>query len=194
MGLKNSPPTFQKVMINTLKSCRSFCLVYLDDIIVFSNSFEQHLDHLKQVFAALEDKNITLNPPKCEIAVQKINYLGHTITETTATPMNDSIKTILEIKEPRTLVQANKFIRALSWYRKFLPHFATVAAQIHAVTNLTKANKHKFKWKEPQSKAFNDLKCMLTSAPLFLHFPVDHKPLILTTDASGIGVGGVLQQ
>ncbi|CAF1299994.1 unnamed protein product [Didymodactylos carnosus] len=171
MGLKNSPPTFQKVMINTLKSCRSFCLVYLDDIIVFSNSFEQHLDHLKQVFAALEDKNITLNPPKCEIAVQKINYLGHTITETTVTPMNDRIKTILEIKEPRTLVQANKFIGALSWYRKFLPHFATVAAPIHAVTNLTKANKHKFKWKEPQSKAFNDLKCMLTSAPLFLHFP-----------------------
>ncbi|CAF4135629.1 unnamed protein product [Didymodactylos carnosus] len=181
-------------MINTLKSCRSFCLVYLDDIIVFSNSFDEHLDHLNQVFTALRDKQIVLNPPKCEIAVQKINYLGHTITKDTVTPMNDRIKAILEIKEPRTLPQANKFIGALSWYRKFLPHFATLAAPIHTVTNLTKANRHKFKWKEEQRKAFNNLKQILTSQPLFLNFPVDNKPLILTTDASAIGIGGVLQQ
>ncbi|CAF4507246.1 unnamed protein product, partial [Didymodactylos carnosus] len=98
MGLKNSPPTFQKVMINTLKSCRSFCLVYFDDIIVFSNSFDEYLDHLNQVFTALRDKQIVLNPPKCEIAVQKIIYLGHTITKDAVTSMNDRIKA-LEIKE-----------------------------------------------------------------------------------------------
>ncbi|CAF1194496.1 unnamed protein product, partial [Didymodactylos carnosus] len=194
MGLRNSPPTFQKMMTNTLKSCRDFSLVYLDDIIVYSNSYEQHLNHLEKVFTALRNKNITLNPPKCELAVEKINYLGHTITYNKVTPVEDKIISILEMKEPKTLTQANKFIGALSWYRKFIPKFATLAAPIHAVTNLTKAHRRNFKWKAAQTKAFNDLKQLLISQPLFLNFPVENKPMILTTDASGIGIGGVLQQ
>ncbi|CAF5128768.1 unnamed protein product, partial [Rotaria magnacalcarata] len=82
----------------------------------------------------------------------------------------------------------------LSWYRKFIPHFATVAAPIHSVTNLTKDNRHKFKWKYAQSKVFHELKQILVREPLFLHYPIDDIPLILTTAASGIGIGGVLQQ
>lgn len=194
MGLKNSPPTFQKVMTDTLKSCRLFSLVYLDDIIVFSRSFDEHLYHLECVLAALQSKNLILNPPKCVLAANQIDYLGHTISQTRITPMRENIDAILELKEPRSLAQANRFIGALSWYRKFLPHFATTAAPIHAITNLTKDKRHKFKWTYAQSKAFHDLKRMLISAPLFLHFPVDGIPLMLTTDASGIGIGGVLQQ
>ena len=106
----------------------------------------------------------------------------------------DKIAAILQIPQPTSLVRANKFIGALSWYRKFIPNFATLAAPIHAATNLTKTNRHKFRWKFAQSKAFKDLKALLINQPLFLHFPVDEKPLILTTDASGIGIGSVLQQ
>jgi hypothetical protein len=194
MGLKNSPPTFQKVMSNTLRLCRSFSLVYLDDIIVFSKSYDEHLDHLKQVFTALSDRHFVLNPPKCEILVQQIDYLGHTLNKDTIKPMTQQIDVILNMKDPRTLSAANKFIGALSWYRKFIPGFASVAAPIHAVTNLTKSNRRKFHWNFAQSQAFLKLKEMLTTEPLFLHFPVDDAPVILTTDASGIGIGGVLQQ
>ncbi|CAF1471289.1 unnamed protein product, partial [Rotaria magnacalcarata] len=194
MGLRNSPPTFQKVMTDTLKSCRQFCLVYLDDIIVFSKSFPDHLDHLRRVFLALQTKNLVLNPSKCQIAAQKIDYLGHTISKDCIKPMKDKIVAILRINEPRTLGQANRFVGALGWYRKFLPNFATIAAPIHAVTNLTKSNRRKFKWQHAQSEAFRQLKKMLTNEPLFLHYPVDELPLILTTDASDIGIGGVLQQ
>ena len=194
MGLKNSPPTFQRVMADTLKCCRNFSLVYLDDIIVFSKSLDEHLYHLERVFKALQSKNFTLNPPKCVIAANQIDYLGHTISQKSITPMKEKIQAILAIQEPRSLAQANKFIGALSWYRKFLPNFATVAAPIHAVTNLTKDKRHKFKWKYAQSKAFHTLKRMLVSEPLFLHYPIEAIPLILTTDASGIGIGGVLQQ
>jgi hypothetical protein len=194
MGLKNSPPTFQKVMTDTLQSCRNFSLVYLDDIIVFSKTYDEHLQHLSLVLSALQAKNLVLNPPKCELAVHQIDYLGHTISSKRITPMKDKITAILQVAEPRSLAQANRFIGALSWYRKFIPHFATVAAPIHAVTNLTKSNRHKFRWRFLQSKAFQELKRLLTTAPLFLHYPVPNKPLILTTDASGIGVGGVLQQ
>lgn len=194
MGLKNSPPTFQKVMSDTLEGCRNFSLVYLDDIIVFSKSWEEHLTHLESVLSALQRKNLVLNPPKCVFATNQIDYLGHTITRTTITPMREKIDAILQIKEPKTLPQANKFLGALGWYRKFIPHFATVAAPLCTVTNLTKNQRHKFKWQPAQSQAFHALKDMLVSQPLFLHYPVDDVPLMLTTDASGIGIGGVLQQ
>ena len=194
MGLKNSPPTFQKVMTDTLKACRTFSLVYLDDIIVFSKSYEEHLNHLKRVLTALADRNFVLNAPKCEILMQKINYLGHTIEKTTIKPMIEKIEAIFNIKDPHTLTAANKFIGALGWYRKFIPGFASIAAPIHTVTNLTKQNRRKFQWNSAQSLAFQRLKRMLVSAPLFLHYPVENKPMILTTDASGVGIGGVLQQ
>ncbi|CAF1423056.1 unnamed protein product [Rotaria sordida] len=194
MGLINSPPTFQKVMNDTLKPCRQFSLVYLDDIIVFSRSYEEHMIHLEQVFSALSSKHFVLNPPKCELMVPTINYLGHTISENRITPLTEKIQAILNIKEPNTLARANKFIGALSWYRKFIPNFATIAAPIHAVTNLNKNDRRKFKWTSQQSKAFHQLKQMLITAPLFLHFPVDNQPFILTTDASDFGIGGVLQQ
>ncbi|CAF1624779.1 unnamed protein product [Rotaria magnacalcarata] len=194
MGLKNSPPTFQKVMTDTLESCRPFSLVYLDDIIIFSKSFDEHLHHIECVLSALQTKNLVLNPPKCVFATNQIDYLGHTISQRRITPMKEKIEAILQITEPRSLAQANKFIGALGWYRKFIPHFASVAAPIHAVTNLTKDKRHKFKWNYAQSKAFQDLKRMLVTEPLFLHYPVENSPLILTTDGSGIGIGGVLQQ
>ena len=190
MGLKNSPPTFQKVMTDTLRDCRQFSLVYLDDIIVFSKSSSEHISHLQRVLLALQAKNLILNPPKCDLAVQQINYLGHTISKNHVTPMKEKIAAILQISEPRSLAQANRFIGALGWYRKFLPKFATVAAPIHAVTNFTKRNRHKFRWRFAQSRAFHELKNMLITEPLFLHYPVPDKPLILTTDASGIGIGG----
>ena len=143
---------------------------------------------------ALQAKNLILNPPKCDLAVQQINYLGHTISKNHITPMKEKIAAILQIAEPRSLAQANRLIGALGWYRKFLPNFATVAAPIHAVTNFTKRNRQKFRWRFAQSKAFHELKNMLITEPLFLHYPVSDKPLILTTNASGIGIGEVLQQ
>ena len=194
IGLINSPPTFQKVMTDTLKSCRQFCLVCLDDIIVFSKSYEEHMLHLEQVFSALQTRHFVLNPPKCELMVPTINYLGHTISENAITPMNEKILAILNMKEPNTLARANKFIGALSWYRKFIPNFATVAAPIHSVTNLNKKDRRKFKWTASQSVAFHKLKQMLTTHPLFLHFPIDTQPLILTTDANDFGIRSVLQQ
>ena len=192
MGLKNSPPTFQKVMTDTLKSCRQFSLVYLDDIIVFSKSFREHLYHLERVLLALQAKSLILNPPKCVFAANEINYLGHTVSQTKITSMREKIEAILQVKEPTSLSQANKFIGALSWYRKFIPAFATVAVPLHAVINLTKDQRHKIKWTSAQSKAFYQLKRLLVNTPLFLHYPVDDVPLLLTIDASGIGIGGVL--
>jgi transposase InsO family protein len=193
-GLRNAPPSFQRIMNNILGSYSEFCLVYLDDIVIFSHDFNQHLFHLEQILNALRSHNLILTSTKCEIAKQKIEYLGHMISSTTISPLPEKIKSIILLPEPKSLAQANRFIGGLSWYRKFIPNFASVAAPIHAITNLSKSNRYKFKWGYEQSKSFNDLKQLLTSTPLFLNFPDDTHPVLLSTDASQVGLGGVLYQ
>ncbi|CAF4132727.1 unnamed protein product, partial [Rotaria magnacalcarata] len=107
---------------------------------------------------------------------------------------NEKIQAIIKLREPSTLAEANKFLGAISWYRKFIPQFASTAAPIHKVTNLTKANRKKFSWREPQKEAFLQLKQLLITSPLFLDYPDEDHPVILTTDASKAGVGRTLQQ
>ena len=145
-------------------------------------------------FETLAKEKLILNASKCELAVEEVVVLGHTVSETAVTPTKDAVQAILDLKEPTTLKQANKFLGGLGYYRKFLPNFAAIAAPIHKVTNLTRGRRHLFKWTPAQSQAFHALKQLLTSTPLFLQFPVDDFPLQLFTDASGIATGGVLFQ
>ena len=194
MGPQNAPAAFQKTMYRVLKPCRNFCQVYLDDIIIYSKTFDEHISHLRLTFEILANARLVLNASKCELAVQKVVVLSHAVTEMGLTPTDDAIQAILELSEPRTLTEANKFLGGLAYYRKFVPNFAHIAAPIHKVTNLTKATRHLFKWTEEQSQAFHELKRLLTTAPLFLRFPVDGFPLHLCTDASGVATGGVLFQ
>ncbi|CAF1570197.1 unnamed protein product, partial [Rotaria magnacalcarata] len=193
-GLNNSPPSFQRVMADILSPCRQFALVYIDDIVVYSRSFEEHLKHIHQVLSILSQHNFQLNPSKCSIFRQQIDYLSHTISQQGVKPNNEKIQAIIKLREPSTLVEANKFLGAISWYRKFIPRFASVAAPIHKITNLTKANRNKFSWGEPQQAAFLQLKQLLITSPLLLDYPDEDHPVILTTDASKVGVGGTLQQ
>ncbi|CAF2106737.1 unnamed protein product [Rotaria magnacalcarata] len=138
-GLRNAPPNFQRIMNNVLSSCIDFSLVYLDDIVIFSRTHHEHLIHLEKVLNALKLQNLTLNPTKYEIAQQTIEYLGHVISSKTITPLPEKIKSIALLPEPKSLAQANRLIGALSWYRKFIPQFASIAVPIHVVTNLSKS-------------------------------------------------------
>ena len=180
-------------MAEILTPCRQFTLVYIDDIVVFSRSFEEHLDHLRQLLSILSKYNFQLNPPKCKLFQQKIDYLSHIISEEDFQPNGERIQSIMNLREPSTLVEANRFLGGLSWYRKFIPQFATIAAPIHKVTNLTKEHRKKFRWEKPQHEAFIQLKQFLVTSPLFLDYPSDKYPVILTTDASKMGIGGTLQ-
>ncbi|CAM2727912.1 unnamed protein product [Rotaria socialis] len=193
-GLKNSPPSFQRLMLDLLSPCRQFALVYIDDIVIFSCTFEEHVKHLIQVLSILSSHNLQLNSSKCFILHRQIDYLSHTISQFGVKPNKEKIQAIMNLREPTTLAAANKFLGGMSWYRKFLPQFASVAAPIISVTNLTKPNRKKFVWGPPQRGAFLQLKQLLISQPLFLQFPNDDYPIILTTDASKVGLGGTLQQ
>lgn len=194
MGPQNAPAGFQKAMFNLLKPCRDFCQVFLDDIVLFSKTFHEHLRHLQLVFEILARSKLILNVSKCELAVRQVVVLGHTVSANSITPTSDAIQAILNLQEPRTLKQANKFLGGLAYYRKFVPGFADIAAPIHKITNLTKTRRHLFRWSAEQSAAFHALKLRLTTAPLFLRFPIEGVPLHLSTDASGFATGGVLYQ
>ena len=128
-------------MVDILSLCRQFALVYIDDIVVFSRSFEKHLEHIQQLLSILSKHNFQLNSVKCNIFQQQIDYLSRTISEHDVKPNNEKIQAIIKLKEPSTLAEASKFLGAISWYRKFIPQFATIAAPIHRITNLTQPNR-----------------------------------------------------
>jgi hypothetical protein len=196
-GLKNAPPSFQRIMYNLLVNKREhYCLVYLDDIIIFSKSFTEHIKHLDATLSTLYEHNFQLNPSKCLFVKQQIDYLGHTIDICGMKPLHDNIKAIKELPLPHepTLKQANEFIGGIGWYRKFIKDFAKIAAPIHSVTNLNKNKQHKFYWGKEQRDAANKLKQIVSGPDLVLEFPDPTGLYVLSTDASNNGLGGVLKQ
>lgn len=197
MGLKNAPPSFQRIMYNLLVNGREqYCLVYLDDIIIFSKTFDDHLMHLDEILNILENHQFQLNPGKCSIMKKCIDYLGHSIDEYGITPLHDNIRAIrqMELPNPPTLKQANEFVGGIGFYRKFIKNFSKIAAPLHRVTNLTKNNKHLFTWGDEQQEAVHQLKAIITGPDLVLDFPDPELSYILSTDASKIGLGAVLKQ
>lgn len=194
-GLMNAPASFQRVMNNLLATGRwDYVVIYLDDIVIFSHSLEEHKRHVNEILSILDAAHFKVSPPKCTIAVQNIEFLGHVVTTTTVEPSPDKIQAILDIPPPRTLSQANRFVGKIGYYRKFIDDFARIAAPLHKVTNKTRTKRHEFYWHPEQQAAFEQFKTILTTAPLFLHFPDPSVPFILSTDASLTRIAGVLKQ
>lgn len=194
-GLMNAPSTFQRVMNELLANGRwDYVVVYLDDIVIFSQTMKEHKQHVADVLSTLHNANFQVSPTKCSIAVETIEFLSHIVTGDKVKPSPDKIKAIVEIAPPKTLAQANKFIGKVAYYRKFIRDFAKIAAPIHKVTNKTRTKRHEFKWGTEQQEAFEKFKAILTTAPLFLDFPNHNLPFILSTDASEFRIAGVLKQ
>jgi len=194
-GIMNGPPTFQRTMHNLLGYGRwDYGMAYLDDILIFSHTFDEHVKHLYEILSILANANFQVNPDKCFIAVQEIDFLGHTINEHGIKPNGEKIKAIVDLPPPTTLKEANEFLGKINWYRKFIPNFARTAAPLHKITNKTKHRRHEFKWGPEQQQSFVDFKSILTTHPLFLEYPDLSTPFTLTTDASDIGIGGILRQ
>ena len=194
-GLMNAPASFQRVMNNLLATGRwDYVVIYLDDIVIFSHSLEEHQRHVDEILSILNAAHFKVSPPKCTIAARKIEFLGHIVTATTVEPSPEKLQAILDIPPPRTLSQANRFLGKIGYYRKFIPDFAHIAAPLHKVSNKTRTKRHEFYWHAEQQAAFEHFKKILTTAPLFLHFPDPSLPFILSTDASLTRIAGVLKQ
>lgn len=189
-GLKTAPATFQRAMDNVLRGLQGLhCMVYLDDIIIFSSSLDQHLQDLRTVFDRLRNTNLKVQLDKCEFLRKEVLYLGHTITRDGLKPNDDKIQAVLDFPLPKTTTEIKSFLGLVGYYRRFIQDFSKVTQPLTAC--LKKRNKIIIDQK--YIDAFNKCKELLTHAPL-LQYPDYSKPFILTTDASNVALGAVLSQ
>ncbi|KAL0820853.1 hypothetical protein ABMA28_005522 [Loxostege sticticalis] len=189
-GLKTAPATFQRAMDNVLRGLQGeHCLVYLDDIIVFSLSLEEHINKLKIVFETLRKSNFKVQLDKSEFFKKEVLYLGHTITKDGLKPNEDKVLAVLNYPIPKTIKEIKAFLGLIGYYRRFIKDFSKITKPL---TNCLKKNKS-IKIDEEYIKSFETCKELLVNAPL-LQFPNFSIPFILTTDASNTALGAVLSQ
>ena len=190
-GLKNVPATFQRMMNSILKDqINKKCLVYLDDIIVFGISLQEHLKNLKEIFENLWKNNLKIQPDKSEFLMKEAGYLGHVISEKGIKPNPDKIVAVKNYPIPRTQKEIKAYPGLLGYYRKFIPDFAKL------MKPLTKSFKEGSKININDDEYINSLeksKILLINSPI-LQYPNFDETFTLTTDASNYALGAVLSQ
>ena len=199
-GLTNAPATFQRLMESCLGELHlNWCIIYLDDNIVFSRTPEEHVHRLRAVFEKLKAAGLKLKPSKCDFFKKEIKYLRHVVSVEGVSTDPDKIKSVTDWPQPTTVTEVRSFLGFVSYYRRFIPHFSKVAKPLNKVLlqNLegTPSQKKKFKvhWGPEQQEAFETLQRLCTDSLILAY--VDFKaPFILHTDASGDGLGAVLYQ
>ncbi|CAF1570065.1 unnamed protein product [Adineta ricciae] len=191
-GLSNAPASFQRIMNSILGTLRwDITLVYLDDIIIYSKSFEKHVAHLDLVLTALAKANVKLNPDKCSLVRKQLDYLGFRITQDGIKPTSTNVKKTMDFPVPTSAKAAYSFIQMAQFYRRFIKNFATVAAPFNAF----KEKNARFVWTADCQKSFDTLKKTLAQYPLLWFYDGTSKlKLKINTDASNKGIGGVLHQ
>ena len=188
-GLKNAPSHFQRVMERVLRPVASFCAVYIDDIIVFSDSWEQHLEHLRRVFQCFREAGLTAKPSKCSFGMTSLEYLGHKIGSGTMAVPQHRATALANFKRPITKKGLRSFLGSASYYRKFIRNFAEMSSLLTPATSVS-SPKHVV-WTGERLDAFDQLKVSLcTHTTLTIPSPSDSYSL--HTDASGSGVGACL--
>ncbi|WVZ80840.1 hypothetical protein U9M48_028286 [Paspalum notatum var. saurae] len=189
-GLTNAPSTFMRLMNEVLRPFVGlFVVVYFDDILIYSKTMEEHLEHLSVVFDALRTARLFGNMEKCTFCTQRVSFLGYVITPKGIEVDSSKIDAIWDWPTPTTVTQIRSFLGLAGFYRRFVRDFSSIAAPLHELTKKGVP----FAWGNSQAVAFNTLKDKLTHAPL-LQLPDFNKVFELECDASGIGLGAVLLQ
>ena len=191
-GLCNAPATFERLMELVLRGLQwEKCLVYLDDIICFGDSFDHAMENLTMVIEKLVQAGLKLKPSKCCLFQDKVQFLGHVVSPAGILCDPEKIAIVENWPVPKSLTEVRSFVGLASYYRRFIPCFAELA---NPLTNLTRKNVP-FLWDENCQLAFNALKDRLVTAPVLAYPSLhpDHQ-FILDTDASDTGLGAVLSQ
>lgn len=187
-GLRNAGATFQRLMNIVLRGLDNV-EAYIDDVVVFSESWSDHLKHVRGLFERLKEANLTVNLSKSEIAQATVTYLGKIVGQGKVRPVSAKVDAILEFPVPTTRRELKRFLGMAGYYRAFCRNFSQIATRL---TDLT-SPKVAFQWTSECQIAFEQRKALLATAPVLLA-PDFKRPFILYTDASDVGVGAVLVQ
>ena len=189
-GLTNAPATFQRVMDVAMAGLNyEICLVYLDDIVLFSKTVEEHLERLKLILDRLRKANLKLKPSKCHLLKKTVTFLGHVVSEDGIETDPAKVESVKSWPVPRNVTEVRSFLGLCSYYRRFVKDFSMIAAPLHALTG----KNARFNWSDECEEAFGELKNRLVSTPI-LGMPRDDGEYRLDTDASNFSIGAVLSQ
>lgn len=189
-GLHNAPATWQRFIDSVIGGdLEPHVFVYLDDVIVITSSFKHHLEVLREIFKRLRSANVTLNLEKCRICRSELRYLGYIVDQRGLKVDPEKVDAIVNIPVPNSQKAVRQFVGTASWYRRFIPDFAT---RLYPLTQLLRKNQ-KFSWTKQAQRAFEDIRSCLVKAPI-LTCPDFSKEFIISCDASGVGLGAVLSQ
>ena len=187
-GMKNSPATFQRLVNNVICGLDG-CDAYIDDVIIYSDSWSDHLQRIRQFFDRLSKAKLTVNLAKTEFCHATVTFLGHLVGQGQVKPLEAKVNAISEFPVPKCKRQLMRFLGMAGYHRKFCKNFSGIAEPL---TNLLKKST-KFKWNDKCQDAFDRLKAILKSAPVLLAPDFD-KCFKLAVDASDVGIGAVLLQ
>ena len=187
-GLAQAPAYFQELMTGILKDF-NFAIAYLDDIIIFSKTPQEHLLHIRMVFKKLKSANLSMKKSKCSFFSKEIQYLGHILSATGIRPLPAKTHAIQHMQPPTTPKQVRAFLGLVRYYRKFIKGFAKIAKPLTLLTR----QQVKFEWTPEHHTTFLHLKEAIVQAPI-LHYPNPDKKYIVYTDASDDACGAQLSQ
>lgn len=192
-GLKNAAQTFQRLMDEVLRGL-DFAFVFIDDICIASETYEQHVEHIRMVFDKLKKYGLRINQNKCEFAKHEMKFLGHLLVPGGIKPLPEKVEAIKTFPKPTMVFQLRKFLLMINFYRMFVPQAAEVQEVLQQLIPGNKKNdKTLINWTKETSEAFEQYKSMLSEATLLAH-PIMHAKLIVATDACSTAVGGVVHQ
>ena len=187
-GMKNAPATFQR-MVNKLVRDIDGCEGYIDDVVIFSDNWSDHIRQIKRFFQIMREAKLTINLMKSEFGKATVKYLGHIVGQGQVRPLDAKIQTIAKFPIPTSRKELARFLGMAGYYRNFCLNFSDIAAQL---TNLL-SKKVKFVWTDDCQMAFDKVKLLLQKSPV-LKSPDYEKPFKLIIDSSDVGTGSVLVQ
>ena len=190
-GLKISPAIFQRILSNIIRQNKltDFCINYIDDILIFSRTFDEHLQHIELLLEALEREGFKLNVKKCDFAKHCIKYLGHVVERNGVKPARDNLVAIRDFQTPRNKKNVRQLLGKINFYYKYIESACEKLEPLH---NLLRKNV-KFEWTKACQGAFETIKNYLCSAPILSIYDLN-RPVFIYTDASGVGIGAILKQ
>ena len=191
-GLTNAPATFQAFIQDTLRDLLDIiCVVYLDDILIFSRTQEEHDHHVRIILQRLRDANLFANAKKCEFDKDEVEYLGFILGRHGLRMHPKKLSTIIDWPEPTSVKQLQSFLGFANFYRRFIRDYAKISLPLHALTR--KDSPVPFVLTDDARHAFQQLKLLFTTAPILQHFDPS-KDITLITDASDFALSGIVHQ